>query len=56
MQQDPHLTAGNELADRYAGLGAEEHELDDQQWWLNADIDKKAYLILQRLIAVAQLF
>ena len=49
-------TAGNELADRYAGLGAQEHELDDQAWWLNADVDKKAFLILQRLIAITQLF
>ena len=56
LQQDTVLSAGNEIADLYAGYGAAAHELDENESRLNQHIDQEAFLILHRIIAVCQLF
>ena len=53
--QDPFLTAGNELADHFAGTGAAIHSVEDLQPLVD-HVDVRARLILHRLMALSELF
>ena len=55
IAQDPFLTAGNELADHFAGVGAASHSVEELQP-LVEHVDIRARLILHRLLALSELF
>ena len=55
IMQNPFLTAGNELADHFAGTGAATHSVEDLQPLVDF-VDVRARLILHRLMALSELF